>query len=80
MLVEPGTVTTRFCVPAIFLEGRPALDVGWRRMGMARVVKTKFWLASMMSLGCDLRPSSLLSCHLLKMSWTGCRFLARSSV
>ena len=37
-------------------------------MGMARVVKTKFWLASVLSL---LVTSGLitLSCYLLKMTW-----------
>jgi ABC-2 type transport system permease protein len=63
-----ATVTTRFVFPQFSLEGRRLWIVGMAPMGMARVVKTKFWLASMMSL---VVTSGLimLSCHLLKMSW-----------
>jgi len=63
-----ASVTTRFVFPQFSLEGRRLWIVGMAPMGMARVVKTKFWLASMMSL---VVTSGLimLSCHLLKMSW-----------
>ncbi len=63
-----ATVTTRFVYPQFSLEGRRLWIVGMAPMGMARVVKTKYWLASMMSLvvTCGLIT---LSCHLLKMSW-----------
>jgi ABC-2 type transport system permease protein len=63
-----ATVTTRFVFPQFSLEGQRLWIVGMAPMGMARVVKTKYWLASMMSL---VVTSGLimLSCHLLKMSW-----------
>ena len=55
-------------VPSLDVEGRRLWIVGMAPMGMARVVKTKYCLASMMSL---VVTSGLivLSCHLLKMSW-----------
>jgi ABC-2 type transport system permease protein len=63
-----ATVTTRFVYPQFSLEGRRLWIVGMAPMGMARVVKTKYWLASMMSL---VVTSGLimLSCHLLNMTW-----------
>ena len=63
-----ASVTTRFVFPQFSLEGRRLWIVGMAPMGMARVVKTKFWLASISSL---LVTSGLitLSCYLLKMSW-----------
>jgi len=63
-----ATVTTRFVYPQFSLEGRRLWIVGMAPMGLARVVKTKYWIASMMSLvvTCGLIT---LSCHLLKMSW-----------
>ena len=63
-----ATVTTRFVFPQFSLEGRRLWIVGMAPMGMARVVKTKYWLASMMSLGVT-SGLIMLSCHLLKMSW-----------
>ena len=51
-----ATVTTRFVFPQFSLEGRRLWIVGMAPMGLARVVKTKYWLASMMSLGRDLQP------------------------
>ncbi len=63
-----ASVTTRFVFPQFSLEGRRLWIVGLAPMGLARVVKTKFWLASVLSLAvtCGL---ILLSCYLLKMSW-----------
>ena len=63
-----ASVTTRFVFPQFSLEGRRLWIVGMAPMGMARVVKTKFWLASISSL---FITSGLitLSCYLLKMSW-----------
>jgi hypothetical protein len=54
--------------PQFSLEGRRLWIIGMAPMGMARVVKTKFWLASISSL---FVTSGLitLSCYLLKMSW-----------
>ncbi len=63
-----ASVTTRFVFPQFSLEGRRLWIVGLAPMGLACVVKTKFWLASMMSF---VVTSGLimLSCYLLKMSW-----------
>ena len=68
-----ATVTTRFVFPQFSLEGRRFWIVGMAPMGLARVVKTKYWLASVMSL---VVTSGLimLSCHLLKMPWTRVAF------
>jgi ABC-2 type transport system permease protein len=63
-----ASVTTRFVFPQFSLEGRRLWIIGLAPMGLARVVKTKFWLASVMSF---LVTSGLimLSCYLLKMTW-----------
>lgn len=63
-----ASVTTRFVFPQFSLEGRRLWIVGLAPMGLARVVKTKFWLASTMSF---IVTSGLimLSCYLLKMTW-----------
>jgi ABC-2 type transport system permease protein len=63
-----ASVTTRFVFPQFSLEGRRLWIVGMAPMGLARVVKTKFWLASTMSF---IVTSGLimLSCYLLKMTW-----------
>jgi len=63
-----ASVTTRFVFPQFSLEGRRLWIIGMAPMGMARVVKTKFWLAGISSL---FVTSGLitLSCYLLKMSW-----------
>ncbi len=68
-----ATVTTRFVFPQFSLEGRRLWIVGMAPMGMARVVKTKYWLASMMSLVVTT-GLIMLSCHLLKMSWARVAF------
>ena len=63
-----ASVTTRFVFPQFSLEGRRLWIVGMAPMGLARVVKTKFWLTSVLSL---VVTSGLimLSCYLLKMTW-----------
>jgi ABC-2 type transport system permease protein len=63
-----ASVTTRFVFPQFSLEGRRLWIVGMAPMGLARVVKTKFWLTSVLSL---IVTSGLimLSCYLLKMTW-----------
>jgi ABC-2 type transport system permease protein len=63
-----ASVTTRFVFPQFSLEGRRLWIIGMAPMGMARVVKTKFWLASISSLVVT-SGLILLSCYLLKMSW-----------
>lgn len=63
-----ASVTTRFVFPQFSLEGRRLWIVGMAPMGLDRVVKAKFWLASATSF---IVTSGLimLSCYLLKMSW-----------
>ncbi|MGO8838746.1 MAG: putative ABC transporter permease subunit [Limisphaerales bacterium] len=70
-----ASVTTRFVFPQFSLEGWRLWIIGMAPMGMARVVKTKFWLASVMSL---FVTSGLitLSCYLLKMTWDRVLFFA----
>lgn len=63
-----ATVTTRFVFPQFSLEGRRLWIVGMAPMGLARVVKTKYWLASVLSLAVTL-PLITLSCWLLQMTW-----------
>jgi ABC-2 type transport system permease protein len=63
-----ATLTTRFVFPQFSLEGRRLWIVGMSPMGLARVVKVKYWLASFASLLATLSLITL-SCWLLKMSW-----------
>ncbi|MGB7767824.1 MAG: hypothetical protein WBN22_03105 [Verrucomicrobiia bacterium] len=63
-----ASVTTRFVFPQFSLEGRRLWIVGLAPMGLARVVKTKFWLASAMSFVVTA-GLIMLSCYLLKMTW-----------
>jgi ABC-2 type transport system permease protein len=63
-----ASVTTRFVFPQFSLEGRRLWIIGMSPMGLARVVKTKYWLASALSLVVTL-GLIILSCYLLKMSW-----------
>ncbi len=63
-----ATVTTRFVFPQFSLEGQRLWIVGMAPMGLARVVKTKYWLASALSLAVTLSLVTL-SCYLLQMTW-----------
>ena len=63
-----ATVTTRFVFPQFSLEGRLLWIIGLAPMGMRKVVKIKYWLASLSSLAVTLGLITL-SCYLLKMSW-----------
>jgi len=63
-----ATVTTRFVYPQFSLEGRGLWVIGLAPMGLARVVKTKYWLASGASLAVTL-GLIVLSCYLLEMAW-----------
>jgi ABC-2 type transport system permease protein len=70
-----ATVTTRFVYPQFSLEGRRLWIIGMAPMGLARVVKTKYWLASLSSLMVTLSLISL-STYLLKMPWDRIAFFA----
>jgi ABC-2 type transport system permease protein len=63
-----ASVTTRFVFPQFSLEGRRLWIIGLSPMGLPRVVMTKYWLASALSLAVTLALVTL-SCYLLKMPW-----------
>ncbi len=62
-----ATVTTRFVYPQFSLEGRRLWVIGLAPMGLARIIKVKYWLASSLSLVITLSLITL-SCHLLRLS------------
>lgn len=70
-----ATLTTRFVFPQFSLEGRRLWIVGMAPMGLARVVKTKYLLASAMSLVITVSLIAL-SCYLLRMTWDRVVFFA----
>ena len=61
-----ATVTTRFVFPQFSLEGQRLWIVGMSPMGLERVMQTKFWLSSLLSLIVTVGLVTL-SCYLLKM-------------
>jgi ABC-2 type transport system permease protein len=63
-----ATLTTRFVFPQFSLEGKRLWIIGMAPMGLERVVKTKYWLASLGSLVVTLTLMTLSS-YLLKMAW-----------
>jgi ABC-2 type transport system permease protein len=63
-----ATVATRFVFPQFSLEGRRLWIIGLCPMGLARVVKAKYWLASFASLLVTLSLITLSS-FLLQMTW-----------
>jgi ABC-2 type transport system permease protein len=67
-LLNLATVTTRFVFPQFSLEGQRLWIIGLAPMGLARVVKTKYWLTSALSLVVTLTLITL-SCYLLQMTW-----------
>jgi ABC-2 type transport system permease protein len=70
-----ASVTTRFVFPQFSLEGRRLWIVGLAPIGLPRVVKTKYWLASSASLVVTLGLVTL-SCYLLRMPWGDMAFFA----
>ncbi|HIG27859.1 MAG TPA: hypothetical protein EYQ50_08700 [Verrucomicrobiales bacterium] len=63
-----ATLTTRFVYPQFSLEGKRIWIVGMAPLGINRVVKAKYWLATSASLVLTL-GLTWLSCHMLKMSF-----------
>ncbi len=61
-----ATLTTRFVYSQFSLEGKRLWIVGLAPLGLVRVVKTKYWLASLSSLAVTL-GLIWLSCHMLKL-------------
>jgi ABC-2 type transport system permease protein len=70
-----ASVTTRFVFPQFSLEGRRLWLVGMSPMGLERIVMTKYWLASFLSLMVTLVLVTL-SCYLLKMPSDDVAFFA----
>ncbi|HZI31415.1 MAG TPA: hypothetical protein VFF11_03680, partial [Candidatus Binatia bacterium] len=68
-----ASVTTRFVFPQFSLEGRRLWVVGLSPMGLSRIVMTKYWLASALSLVVTLALVTL-SCYLLRMPWSDVAF------
>jgi hypothetical protein len=68
-----ASVTTRFVFPQFSLEGRRLWIIGLAPIGLPRVVKIKYWLASAASL-CVTLGLVTLSCYLLKMPWDDVAF------
>ncbi len=63
-----ATLTTRFVYPQFSLEGQRLWIIGLAPLGLGRVVRVKYWLASATSLAVTLSLITI-SCCLLKMSW-----------
>jgi ABC-2 type transport system permease protein len=63
-----ATLTTRFVYPQFSLEGKRLWIVGMAPLGLARIIRVKFWLAATMSWIVTLLLIAL-SCHMLDMSW-----------
>jgi ABC-2 type transport system permease protein len=63
-----ATLTTRFVFPQFSLEGKRLWIIGMAPMGLERVVKAKYWLASLGSLVVTLSLMTLSS-YLLNMPW-----------
>jgi ABC-2 type transport system permease protein len=61
-----ATLTTRFVYPQFSLEGRRLWIVGLAPLGLVRVVRAKYWLASAASL-CVTLGLIWLSCRMLRM-------------
>jgi ABC-2 type transport system permease protein len=61
-----ATLTTRFIYPQFSLEGKRIWIVGMAPVGLVRLVRTKFWLATLASLVVTL-GLILLSCWMLQL-------------
>ncbi|MHB1310102.1 MAG: putative ABC transporter permease subunit [Limisphaerales bacterium] len=70
-----ATLTTRFVFPQFSLEGKRVWIVGLAPLGLARVLLTKFALASVVSLIITL-TLLVLSCRMLSLEWARIAYLA----
>jgi ABC-2 type transport system permease protein len=63
-----ATLTTRFVFPQFSQEGKRVWIIGMAPLGLAKVMRAKFWLSSFVSWGvtCVLM---FVSCRMLKMPW-----------
>lgn len=72
-----ATLTTRFVYPQFSLEGKRLWVVGLAPLGLGRMIKAKFGLASSASL-CVTLGLVLLSCHMLRMPWPRTLYFAEA--
>ena len=63
-----ATLTTRFVYPQFSLEGKRLWIVGMAPLGLEKIVRAKFWLASLSALAVTV-GLMWLSCHMLKLPW-----------
>jgi ABC-2 type transport system permease protein len=63
-----ATLTTRFVYPQFSLEGKRLWIVGMAPLGMAKIVKAKFWLGSLAALVVTVSLMGLSS-YMLKLPW-----------
>jgi ABC-2 type transport system permease protein len=63
-----ATLTTRFVFPQFSLEGKRLWIVGMAPLGLVQVVRVKFWVASVLSLGLTL-SLILVSCSFLGLDF-----------
>jgi ABC-2 type transport system permease protein len=63
-----ATLTTRFVYPQFSLEGKRLWIVGMAPLGMAKIVKAKFWLGSLAALVVTVGLMGLSS-YMLKLPW-----------
>jgi len=70
-----ATLSTRFVYPQFSLEGKRLWIIGMAPMGLARVVKAKYWFASIGSLAVTLSLITLSS-YLLNMTWNRIAFFS----
>lgn len=63
-----ATLTTRFAYPQFSLEGKRLWIVGMAPLGMVKIVRIKFWLASVAALVVTVGLMAL-SCYMLKLPW-----------
>lgn len=61
-----ATLTTRFVYPQFSLEGKRLWIIGMAPLGMAQIIKIKYWLAASTSLVVTV-GLILLSCYMLEM-------------
>ncbi len=63
-----ATLTTRFVYPQFSLEGKRLWIVGMAPLGLVKIVRAKFWLASLAALIVTV-ALMFLSCHMLALPW-----------
>jgi ABC-2 type transport system permease protein len=70
-----ATLTTRFVYPQFSLEGKRLWIVGMAPLGLVKIVRAKFWLASLAALTVTV-GLMWLSCHMLKLPWHRTMYLS----